>query len=160
MQELSAISSQSCQASDCHCIKMFHSLDQICELQWQFEERQIWLPMAGSSCTGWSNLRYISRIYDLARYHYFAFDQNLLCFPCTLHEGLCVAYPLPEQALGWSLNDEMFWATPHHRQHNLLLFIPGRFPDQEVTVNFKQSYHFPPVTSAQVRSQNHLFAFQ
>ena len=68
VQEPSALSSQSCQASDCHCIKMFHRLDQICELQWQSEERQIWLPMAGGSCTGWSNLRYIGRIYDFRRY--------------------------------------------------------------------------------------------
>ena len=56
MQEPSALSSQSCQASDCHRIKMFHRLDQICELQWLSEERQIWLvPMAGGSCIGWSN---------------------------------------------------------------------------------------------------------
>ena len=68
MQEPSALSSQSCQASDCHCIKMFHRLDQICELQWQSEERQMWLPMAGDSCTGRSNLRYIGRIYDFRRY--------------------------------------------------------------------------------------------
>ena len=68
VQEPSALSSQSCQASDCHCIKMFHRLDQICELQWQSGERQIWLPMAGDSCTGWSNLRYIGRIYDFCRY--------------------------------------------------------------------------------------------
>ena len=68
VQEPSALSSQSYQASDCHCKKMFHRLDQICELQWQSEERQIWLPMAGGSCTGWSNLRYIGRIYDFCRY--------------------------------------------------------------------------------------------
>ena len=68
VQELSAISSQSCQASDCHCRKMLHRLDQICELQWQSEERQIWLPMAGGSCTGWSNLRSIGPIYEVYRY--------------------------------------------------------------------------------------------
>ena len=68
VQELSAISSQSCQASDCHCRKMLHRLDQICELQWQSEERQIWLPMAGGSCTCWSNLQYIGRIYYFRRY--------------------------------------------------------------------------------------------
>ena len=68
VQELSAISSQSCQASDCHCRKMLHRLDQICELQWQSEERQIWLPMAGGSCTGWSNLRSIVPIYEVYRY--------------------------------------------------------------------------------------------
>ena len=68
VQEPSALSSQSCQASDCHCIKMFHRLDQICELQWQSEERQIWLPMAGGSCTGWSNLRSIGPINEVYRY--------------------------------------------------------------------------------------------
>ena len=47
---------------------MFHRLDQICELQWQSEERQIWLPMAGGSCTDWSNLRCAGRIYDFRRY--------------------------------------------------------------------------------------------
>ena len=70
VQELSAISSQSCQASDCHCRKMLHRLDQICELQWQSEERQIWLPMAGGSCTGWSNLRSIVPIYEVYRYQH------------------------------------------------------------------------------------------
>ena len=74
VQEPSALSSQSCKASDCHCIKMFHRLDQICELQWLSEERQIWLPMAGGSCTGWSNLRYIGRIYDFRRYCRYAFE--------------------------------------------------------------------------------------
>ena len=69
VQELPAISSQSCQASDCHCRKMLHRLDQICELQWQSDERQIWLPMAGGSCTGWSNLRYTGQIYDFRRYY-------------------------------------------------------------------------------------------
>ena len=85
MQELSAISSQSCQASDCHCRKMLHRLDQICELQWQSEERQIWLPMAGGSCTGWSNLRSIVPIYEVYRYviYFLNFDpksRNLLPF--------------------------------------------------------------------------------
>ena len=68
VQELSAISSQSCQASDCHCRKMLHRLDQICELQWQSEEKQIWLPIAGSSCSDWSNLRDTGRNYDFRRY--------------------------------------------------------------------------------------------
>ena len=73
VQELSAISSQSCQTSDCHCWKMLHRLDQICELQWQSEERQIWLSMAGSSCTGCSNLRYSGRIYDFRQYIFFLY---------------------------------------------------------------------------------------
>ena len=60
VQEPSAISSQSCQASDCHCRKMFLRLDQICEQQWQRVERQIGIPMAGrwlvQSKMRWSNL--------------------------------------------------------------------------------------------------------
>ena len=51
---------------------VFHRLDQIYELQWLSEERQIWLPMAGGSCTDWSNLRYTSRIYDFCRYYIFS----------------------------------------------------------------------------------------
>ena len=80
VQELSAISSQSCQASDCHCRKMLHRLDQICELQWQSEERQIWLPMAGGSCTGWSNLRSIVPIYEVYRYLQAKFYYNFFLF--------------------------------------------------------------------------------
>ena len=41
VRELLAIGSQSCQAADCHRREMFHY--QICELQWQSEDRQIWL---------------------------------------------------------------------------------------------------------------------
>ena len=51
-----------------HCRKMLYRSDQICGLQWLSKERQIWLPMAGASCTGWSNLRYTGRIYDFRRY--------------------------------------------------------------------------------------------
>ena len=55
----------SCQASDCHCRKMFHRLDQI---WWQSEDRQTWPPMACGSCTDWYNLRYTGRINDIHRY--------------------------------------------------------------------------------------------
>ena len=54
------ISSQSCQASNCHRRKMFLRLNQI--------DRQLWLPMVGGSCTDWSNLRYTGWIYDFRRY--------------------------------------------------------------------------------------------
>ena len=62
------IGSQSCQASDCQCRKMFQRLDQICELQWQSEPRLVWLLRAGSFCTDWSNLWAIGPNYELYRY--------------------------------------------------------------------------------------------
>ena len=37
-------------------------------LQWQSEAWQLWLHMAGSSCTVWSNLRHTGRIYYFRRY--------------------------------------------------------------------------------------------
>ena len=35
-------------------------------MQWQSEERQIWLQMAGGSYTDWSKLRHTGRNYDFA----------------------------------------------------------------------------------------------
>ena len=69
VQEPPAIGSQICLSSDCHCSSHIWSNLWSIFLQWQSEAWQLWLLMADSSCTDWSNLRSIVPIYEVYRYN-------------------------------------------------------------------------------------------
>ena len=68
VQEPPAIGSQICLFSDCHCSSHIWSNVRNIFVQRQSEAWQLWLLMADSSCTDWSNLRHTGQIYDFRRY--------------------------------------------------------------------------------------------
>ena len=68
VQEPPAIGSQICLSSDSHCSSHIWSNLWNIFMLWQSEALQLWLLMADSPCTDWSNLRSIVPIYDVYRY--------------------------------------------------------------------------------------------